>query len=204
LYIPDRLPMPNTPQFQDALIQQILAILFRIGNWGLGTRDWGLGKILPNSSPIPGLVVILVGDTPLKAQVGAVLASEFGSRVQVEKTSLNENGILVTGWEFWRQYQSILPVPKLLAIATLPIPSLEDPLVAGRVAYYKKRRQDWFRLYLLPAALRELQRAIAPLRECQGIVALLDGRIHHRSYGQEVLASLSPSARINYLDPSWF
>lgn len=185
LYLPDGLPMPNTPLFQDALIQQVRTLL-------------------TFNSNTKGSAVILVGDVPLKAQIGAVLAAEFGSRVQVEKTPLVTRGILVSGWEFWRTNQALVPPPQLLMIATLPIPSLENPLVAGQVAYYKQRRLDWFRLYLLPAALRELQRAIAPVRESQGVVALLDNRVNHRSYGRQVLSALSPFARINYLDASWF
>lgn len=191
LYLPDRLPMPNTPQFQDVLIQQIRSML-----------SIALGYHPPYSVMRP--VALLIGDTPLKAQVGAVLAAEFGSRVQVEKTSIDNTSILISGWEFWRRHQSSLPAPSLLVIATLPIPSLENPLVAGRVAYYKQQHKDWFRLYLLPIALRELQRAIAPVRSCQGVVALLDNRVNHRSYGQQVLAALSPLARLSYLDSSWF
>ena len=121
----------------------------------------------------------------------------------METTDLPENGILVTGWEFWRHSQGQFSSPHLLAIATLPIPSLEHPLVAGQVAYYKQRHLDWFRFYLLPTALSELQRAVAPVRNCQGVVALLDSRVLHRSYGEQVLAALSPSARINYLDTLW-
>jgi len=185
LYLPDRLPMPNTPQFQAALMSELRALL------AANTAN-------------QGLTVVLVGDMPLKAQVGSILAAECGSRVQVEKTCLDERGILITGWDFWRQNQGVLPAPHLLVIATLPIPSLEDPLVAGRVAYYKHLRQDWFRLYLLPEALSELQRAIAPVRESQGVVALLDNRVNHRSYGQQVLAALHPLARINYLDANLF
>lgn len=185
LYLPDKLPMPNTPEFQRVLIQEMHTLL-RV------------------SSTAPGLTVLLVGDMPLKAQVGSVLASEFGSRVQVERTCLDDNGVLVAGWEFWQQHQSVLPAPQLLAIATLPIPSLEDPLVAGRVAHYKKLRQDWFRLYLLPEALAELQRAIAPVRERQGIVALLDSRVLHRNYGHQVQQALNPLARLSYLDASLF
>lgn len=186
LYLPDGLPMPNTPQFQPILIQEVRALLNT------------------TNTANQGLTVLLVGDVPLKAQVGSILAAEFGSRVQVEKTCLDENGILVTGWEFWQQNQAVLPAPHLLVIATLPLPSLEDPLVAGRVAYYKHIRQDWFRLYLLPEALSELQRSIAPVRESQGVVALLDNRVNHRSYGQQILAAMSPLARINYVDASLF
>ncbi len=185
LYLPDGLPMPNTPQFQSVLIQEIRALL---------TASYRANQ---------GLTVLLIGDLPLKAQVGSILAGELGSRVQVEKTCLDESGILVTGWEFWRAHQAVLPAPHLLVIATLPLPSLEDPLVAGRVAVYKRSRQDWFRLYLLPQALAELQRAVAPVRG-HGVVALLDSRVNHRSYGQQVLTALSPLARINYVDASLF
>ncbi|MFP4104318.1 ATP-dependent DNA helicase [Coleofasciculus sp.] len=185
LYLPDRLPMPNTPRFRNALFQQVRTLLGA-------------------SHQVKTPVVILVGDVPLKNQLGAVLAAEFGSRVQVEKTQLEENGILVCGWEFWRSQQQFLPSPQLLIIATLPLPSLEYPWVAGQVAYYKQRRLDWFRLYLLPAALRELQRAVAPVRDSQGIVALLDNRVNHRSYGTQVLSALSPFAQINYVDDGWF
>lgn len=185
LYLPERLPMPNTPQFQAALLQELRMLL----------SASALGQ---------GLTVILIGDVPLKAQAGSILAAEFGSRVQVEKTCLDDQGILVTGWEFWREHQAVLPAPQLLVVTTLPIPSLENPTVAGRVAYYKQHRQDWFRIYLLPEALSELQRAIAPVRESRGVVALLDNRVNHRSYGQQVLAVLSPMARINYVDPTIF
>ncbi len=185
LYIPYQLPLPNTPEFQPALIHKIRTLVCL-------------------SATKSGLTVILVTDTPLKAQIGTILAAEFGSRVQVEKTCLDDNGILITDWEYWREHQNVLPAPQLLIITTLPLPSLEHPLVAGRVQHYKRQHQDWFRLYLLPTALTELQRAIAPVRESQGIVALLDSRVVNRSYGAQILNALSPSARINYLDPSLF
>jgi ATP-dependent DNA helicase DinG len=181
LYLPDRLPMPNTSQFQAVMMQEIRALLYQ-------------------SDTRPQFTVIVVGDNPLKAQIGSVLAAEYGSRVQVDKLDLADNGILVTGWQFWQAYQLALPPPGLLIIPTLPIPSLENPLVSGRVTYYKRLHQDWFRLYLLPEALRQLQLAIAPVRAVQGKVALLDNRVNHRSYGQQVLLALSPAARSNYID----
>ncbi|MGB3511672.1 MAG: helicase C-terminal domain-containing protein [Microcoleaceae cyanobacterium] len=185
LYVPNGLPMPNTPQFQSELIQEIQSLLYI------------------SSSAVDGLIVILIGDLPLKTQVGAILAAEFGSRVQVETTSAESQGILITGWEFWQQHQRQLKAPQLLIITTLPLPSLENPLVSGKVNLYKQRGLDWFRLYLLPTALQELQRAIASVRESQGVVALLDSRVIRRSYGHQVLAALSPFAKIDYLDTTW-
>ncbi len=184
LYLPDRIPPPNNPQFQGLLGRELVQLL-----------------IHPLAQQGP--VVILVGDLPLKGQVASTLAAQFGSRVQVESTAVADNGILVSGWRFWREQQRQLPRPRLLIIATLPIPSLEDPTVAGRVAGYKRNRQDWFRLYLLPTALNELQRAIAPVRHCQGTVALLDSRVHSRSYGRQILDALSPFARLHHLEAPW-
>ncbi len=185
LYLPDGLPMHNTPQFRTALLEQASQLV-------------GLGH---NSNQ---LTVILVEDVPLQAQVGSYLAAEFGSRVKVETTSLATDGVLVCSWSFWQAQQQYLPAPRLLIIATLPLPSPENPIVASRIAYYKTKRQDWFHLYLLPTSLRTIQQAVVPLRESQGIVALLDNRVNYRSYGKTILSALEPCARINYIDPSWF
>lgn len=184
LYIPRWMPMPNTRKFQSVLIDEIQQLLHLIDG-------------------SPKFTVILIQDTPLKAQVAAMLAAEWGTRVQVDRANLNEANILVCGWEFWQEHQDDLPAPQLMIVPTLPIPSLEDPLVAAKVNYYKQQKQDWFRLYLLPTGLRILHRAIDPIRSSQGIVAIFDNRINQRSYGKQVLAALSPCARINYPDLSW-
>jgi ATP-dependent DNA helicase DinG len=177
LYTPRWIPMPNTKNFQPILVTEI-------------------NRLLSSLLQQPKFVVILVQDTPLQSQLASILAAEWGTRVQVEKTNLDETNILVTGWEFWELYQDDLPMPQLMIIPTLPIPSLEDPLVGAKVNFYKQTKQDWFRLYLLPTGLKILQRAIAPVRNCQGIVAIFDNRIDRRSYGQQVLAALSPMTRI--------
>lgn len=181
LYLPDGVPMPNTPEFAPALMHHFHRLL-----------------TLPFSTEV--FSVLIVDDLPLKQKVAAILAAEFGSRVKVERTDCTAGNILVTGWSFWQQAQRSLPHPNRLAIATLPFPSLENPKVAGRVAYYKQQRQDWFRLYLLPEALQTLQKAIAPLRTQPSLLALFDNRVLHRTYGQQILSVLSPYARLDYLD----
>ncbi|MEL6927456.1 MAG: helicase C-terminal domain-containing protein [Cyanobacteria bacterium J06600_6] len=185
LYLPDRFPMPNSPDYRQAFIDETVLLV-------------GLG------SSANQLIVVIADDVPLQGQIGSILAGEFGSRVRVEQTNIASNSILICGWSFWKLHQESLPIPQLLIIATLPIPSLENPLVANLVKYYKDRRQDWFRLYLLPSALKTLEQTTVPLRESQSIVALLDNRVNFRSYGQTILSALEPCARINYIDPTWF
>jgi ATP-dependent DNA helicase DinG len=184
LYLPDRLPLPNTPEFRGLMMDQIFSLM-AIAN--------------PNPKPI----AILVDDVPLKAQIGVNLAAELGSKVQVEKPISDRGGILVCGWDYWHRHNQQMATPQLLIMVTLPLPSLEDPLVAGRVAYFKRQHKDWFRLYLLPTALLALQQAVMPLRESQALVAVLDSRVNSRSYGHRVLNALEPYAKVNYLDKSW-
>ncbi len=184
LYVPNWMPMPNTSKFQEVFLAATLRLLAQ--------RLW-----LDEMPRAQGLIVIMIGDTPLKAQIAAQVAAEYGSRVQVENTNLLASSILVTGWDFWNDHQAYLPSPQLLIIATLPIPSLEDPLVAAKVSCYKRQRQDWFRVYLLPIGLRILQRSIIAVRRSAGLVAIFDNRINHRSYGKQVLAALHPIHRID-------
>ncbi|MFM1843065.1 MAG: hypothetical protein RLZZ490_1807 [Cyanobacteriota bacterium] len=184
IYSPDRLPLPNTPAFQPTLLAEITALLHQVLT------------LAPQS-----FVVILLDDLPLKAQLGSQLAAEFGSAVKVEPpVGAKIPRILVGGWRYWRDHQECFPAPQILILGTLPIPSLEHPLVASRVQYHKRHHQDWFRNYLLPSALKDLQQAIFPLREVGGVLVILDNRVNSRSYGREVFRALAPYAKSAYFD----
>ncbi len=178
LYVPNWMPMPNTPMFQTAFVRVAIELIHR--------------QLLA----APGFIVIVVGDTPLKAQAAAAIAAQYGSGVQVEKLGLGTANILVTSWDFWCNHQEELPSPKLLIIATLPIPSVEDPLVAAKVSGYKQQRQDWFRQYLLPAGMKVLRRSIATVARSAGLVAILDNRTNNRSYGSQIIATLGAVAKV--------
>jgi ATP-dependent DNA helicase DinG len=193
LYLPERLPLPNTPHYQDAALMEIRRVLV-----------FGASR--------PGLTVILIQDTPLKHQVSSTLVNEFGSRVQVDRLppwaqpnseSDRFQGILVSSWNFWLAHRHQIVPPALMIMTTLPFPSVEHPLVAARVNYYKQHRQDWFQNFLLPQALRDFQRSIAPVRAYpqQGVLTILDTRLIYRSYGQQFLGVLSPFTRLSNLDP---
>ncbi len=213
LYLPDRLLPPNTPEFKNFIFDQIHQLIQNNLSKKQADRDSLSNNFYKNSdfdqqteilNNNLNNIVILLDDVPLKAQLGSILAAEFGAKVQVENPQINNNNILISGWEFWHDHQENLPLPNLLIIATLPLPSLEHPLVVSRVNYHKKHHQDWFREYLLPTALQAIQRAVMPLRESQGVVTILDNRVNSRSYGKRILDALEPYAKSNYIDENWF
>jgi len=148
-----------------------------------------------------GLSVVLLDDEPLRRGLAAGLAAEFGSRVVLESTAPDSNGVVCAGWDWWLLHQQRLPLPCQLVVALLPIASLEDPLTAARVARLRQQGRDWFRERLLPDALNQLQRGVAGLRRSGGRLAVLDGRLRSRSWGRQVFRALEPWVQLSRLLP---
>lgn len=180
LFAPRRQPLPNSPSYGDHLLEQ--------------SRRLVLG--------MAGLTVVLIDDEHLRRGLTAGLAAEFGSRVVHESTAPDTNGVVCAGWDWWLQHQPRLPLPCQVVVALLPITSLEDPLTAARVESLRRQGRDWFRERLLPDGLSRLQRGLAGLRRHgSGRLAVLDGRLRSRSWGQQVLQALEPWVAINRLLP---
>lgn len=179
LFAPRRQPLPNTEVFAQHLLEQ--------------SRRLILGRT--------GLTVILLDDTRLRRGLTSELSAEFGSRVIEEHTAPEVNGVICCHWEWWLQHQAQLPAPEQLIIGLLPIASLEQPLTAARVEAFKRQGRDWFRELLLPEALSLLAPAVAPLRRSGGRLAVLDGRVRGRSWGEQVFAALQPWTPLQRLLP---
>jgi ATP-dependent DNA helicase DinG len=180
VYAPLRQPLPNSPHYAEHLLDQ--------------TRRLVLGQA--------GLTVVLLDDDALRRGLASGLAAEFGSRVSVECTAPESNGVICCRWSWWLGQQARLPLPAQVVVALLPIASLEDPLTAARVAALRQSGRDWFRELLLPEALNRLQRGLAGLRRGGGRLAVLDGRLRGRSWGRQVFAALEPWAQLSRLRPT--
>jgi ATP-dependent DNA helicase DinG len=181
VYAPVRQPLPNSPVYGDHLLEQCRRLV-------LGQER---------------LSLILLDDGQLRRQLASGLAADFGSRVVHECTSPESHGVLCASWSWWLRHQEQLPLPGQVVVGLLPIASLEDPLTAARVTALRGQGRDWFRELLLPDALLRLQLGVAPLRRPPGgRLAILDGRLRSRSWGQRVLQSLEPWVSLNRLLPT--
>ena len=181
LFAPLRQPLPNSPIYAEHLLDQ--------------SRRLVLGQ--------EQLTVILADDSQLLLQLTSGLAAEFGSRVVHQCTTPETNGVLCASWSWWLAHQDRLPLPQQVLVALLPIASLEDPLTAARVGVLRRQGRDWFRELLLPDALLRLQLGVASLRRQGGTrLAILDGRLRGRSWGQRVLQALEPWVNLSRLLPT--
>jgi ATP-dependent DNA helicase DinG len=179
LYAPLRQPLPNSPCYGEHLLEQ--------------SRRLVLGQA--------GLSVVLIDDDALRLGLASGLAAEFGSRVVQENTAPESNGVLCCRWSWWLAHQNRLPLPDQLIVALLPIASLEDPLTAAQVQHLRRQGRDWFRERLLPDGITRLQLAVAGLRRSGGRLAILDGRLRGRSWGQSLLGALEPWLSLTRLLP---
>ncbi|BEV36037.1 helicase [Synechococcus sp. M16CYN] len=179
LYAPHRQPLPNTEIYAQHLLEQ--------------SRRLILGRT--------GLAIVLIDDQQLRRQLTSALAAEFGQRVVEESTTPESNGVISARWDWWLRHHDQLPAPEQLIVALLPLASLTSPLTASRVERLKRLGEDWFRTMLLPEALCILPAAIAPLRRAGGRLAILDGRLRGRPWGDQVLQQLEPWMPLKRLLP---
>ena len=181
LFAPRQQPFPNSAEYAGHLLDQCRRLVLGQG----------------------GLSIVVIDDNPLRQWLTSALAAEFGRRVDHEQTAPESNGGVVCRWQWWLQNHEQLPVPCQLVVGSLPIASLEDPLTAARVEALRRAGRDWFREWLLPDACDRLQRSVAPLRgqQPQPRLAILDGRLRSRSWGQQLLSALEPWERLEQLRP---
>ena len=145
--------------------------------------------------------VILLDDLSLRYKLLSILASEFGRRVVHEYHSISNNTILFCSNDWWLLNNEVLPDPKLIIMCILPLKSLSDPVTLKNINVLKSQKEDWFRDYLLNHALIVMPHLIEPLRRSKGVLAVLDGRVRSRSWGERFLSSIEPWIPLKSLVP---
>ncbi|WP_269623750.1 helicase [Prochlorococcus marinus] len=179
LFVPKRQPLPNTSHFYRHIIRQCQRLI--------------LGR--------SHSTIILVDDLQLRLQITSELAGEFGLRVVHETTNIETNGIICCSCDWWIINQYNLPTPDQLIFPVIPLPTLESPWIAAKVEMLKHQGRDWFREFLFPETLTTLLKSIAIIRGKDVRVAILDGRMHYRSWGKLIFEALEPWVALERLLP---
>jgi ATP-dependent DNA helicase DinG len=103
--------------------------------------------------------------------------------------------VLLATQSFWEGVDVPGEALSLVMIDRLPFAVPDDPLTAARITRIREEGGDPFSSYQLPRAALALKQGFGRLirtRRDRGVVALLDGRILRRRYGDLLLASLPP------------
>ena len=108
------------------------------------------------------------------------------------KLTENPRAVLLGTASLWEGVDVPGPAISLVVIARLPFPVPTDPVFAARSELYA----DPFREYSLPQAIVRFRQGFGRLirrADDRGVVAVLDGRIASKSYGQAFVRSLPPT-----------
>ena len=176
------MPLPDSPQYRERLLEALNAILDERGGQTLllftayRMMEEAVG-ILKRS--FPHLTFYVQGDGGRDALVNAFKQDAQGVLAGVES--------------FWEGIDLPGECLRTLVLVKLPFRSPQDPMVAARSRWYQEQGKNPFMDYLLPEAVLVFRQGFGRLirsKEDRGVVYLLDSRVLDRSYGAVFLSSL--------------
>jgi len=191
LYTPKDLPAPGHPAFAEAAGERIAELIeiTRGGCFVLTTSlrsMTALHKIL--SQRLAGRRLFVQGAAPKAALIAAFRAAG--------------DAVLVATMSFWEGVDVPGRALRLVVLEKIPFLVPSDPVVQARSQELERAGENPFMRLHVPAAAITLKQGFGRLirtRDDAGIVALLDPRVHQKSYGSRLLAGLPPAGRTSEL-----
>jgi len=188
LFIPARIPEPNTPAHTEAVVEAALPLIEAAGGGAFmlftSLRAMRIGyERLREAFESRGL------DYPLLLQ-----GEGSRSEMLVRFRGLG-NAVLVGSQSFWEGVDVRGEALSLVVIDKLPFAPPDDPVLAARIDRMNREGRSAFFEYQLPEAVITLKQGAGRLIRDEtdhGVLMICDPRILTRSYGKRVLASLPP------------
>ena len=191
LYLPRRMPTPQTPGFVAAAGREMIEIL---------TRSRGRAFVLFTSHASLRATEALLAMTlpyPLLVQ-----GSAPRSRL-IDDFRRTPGAVLLGTSSFWQGVDVVGDALSCVIIDKLPFASPGDPVTAARVDAIRAAGGDAFAEYQVPLAILALLQGLGRLlrsRTDRGVLAILDPRLRTKGYGRRFLASLPPAPVTHDLD----
>jgi ATP-dependent DNA helicase DinG len=191
LYLPDDLPEPADPAFDDLAADRIAELVRMTGGGAfvLCTSVRAMKSLHAHLRSRLDFPLMVQGERPKHLLLSRFRAS--GRAVLVATMSFWE-GVDVPGWAL-----------RLVVLDKIPFAPPNDPVVAARCARIDRDGGNGFTQYSVPSAAMTLKQGFGRLIRTQkdaGIVGILDRRIVRKGYGRALLASLPPARRVRTLD----
>ena len=184
LYLPRHMPPPRHPAFAEAVAREVAALLrvtegraFVLFTSYANLRD--VHARLESELPYP---VLVQGAAPR-----TVLLREFRA---------TPHAVLLATSSFWQGVDVAGDALSCVVIDKLPFASPGDPLTAARMEQIAEDGGNPFADYQVPLAILTLLQGLGRLlrhRSDRGVLALLDGRLRTKGYGQRFIDSLPPA-----------
>jgi ATP-dependent DNA helicase DinG len=191
LYVPGKMPEPNTPEYTPAVIRAALPLVEASG---------GRAFLLFTS-----LRAMREGRALLEEQMQRrnldfpLLMQGEGSRSELlERFRRLGNAVLIGSQSFWEGVDVRGDALSLVVIDKLPFSAPDDPVLAARIEKLNQEGRNAFLEYQLPQAVITLKQGAGRLirdENDRGVLMICDPRLYSKSYGRRILQSLPPMRR---------
>ncbi|KTD65641.1 ATP dependent DNA helicase (DEAD box family) Rad3 [Legionella spiritensis] len=181
LYLPRDLPDPKDKSYYDALLRQAVPLIEACGGrcFFLFTSHRALQKVaqlMHNNLKYP---LLIQGD-----EAKPILLARFRQL---------GNAVLLGTATFWEGVDVKGEALSCVIIDKLPFASPVDPVIRGKMAYFKEQGLSGFDELSLPNAVLALKQGVGRLiRDAsdRGVLMIADPRLTGREYGRHIFASL--------------
>ena len=183
LYLPRVIPEPSDPGFPDAALDEIIALL--------SITEGRAFVLFTSFASMRRTREALEGRVPFPLLV----QGEASRNVLLEWFRSTPHAVLLATSSFWQGVDVPGEALSLVVIEKLPFDVPSDPIVAARCESVRRRGGNPFTDYQVPAAVIDLKQGLGRLlrsRTDRGVLAVLDGRLRTRRYGETFLRSLPP------------
>lgn len=188
LHLPGGMPEPNQPEHTEAVARAALPLI-RAGG--------GRAFVLFSS-----LRALGEGVEILRAELGdefELLAQGDAPNDELLRRFRNARaGVLAGSRSFWQGVDVKGDALSLVVVDKIPFMPPDDPLVAARDAWRRRRGENPFMREQLPRAATLMKQVAGRLirdYEDRGVFAVCDPRLRTKGYGRVILSSLPPMRR---------
>ena len=191
VYLPRDLPDPSDPAWIGAAEKRVAELIDASGGGAfvLSTSKRVMLELHRRLAQRGRHLLLVQGQAPKASLL---------DRFRAEK-----NAVLVATMSFWEGVDVPGHALRLVIIDKIPFLVPSDPVVWARGAAIEAEGRNPFVVYQVPSAAIILKQGFGRLirtRKDAGVVALLDRRVHTKSYGSTLIESLPPARRTDDLD----
>ena len=188
LYVPERLPEPNTREHTAAVVEAALPVIEAAGG--------GAFVLFTSLRAMREAHELLRAAFEERGLGFPLLVQGEGSRSELlERFRDLGDAVLVGSQSFWEGVDVRGEALSLVVIDKLPFAPPEDPVLAARIEKLNREGRNAFVDYQLPEAVITLKQGAGRLirdETDRGVLMICDPRLVAKSYGKRMLQSLPP------------
>jgi Rad3-related DNA helicase/serine/threonine protein kinase len=198
LYLPHHLPEPvfgpDSNDYTNKIAQEMMSLV---------EASRGRAFLLFSSKRMLDAVYnIFLDRLPTYLEFDLLRQGDF-NRIEIVRRFRESDAAVLFGLKsFWEGVDIAGEALSLVVIDKMPFDPPDDPVHEARVTRMKANGENWFGNYVLPQAVLRLKQGLGRLlrtHEDRGVMAILDARLHTKTYGKLVLNALPPARRTGNL-----